>query len=178
MCFVSTSCCSSGSWNERGRGKIPSSSLLSCWLWPYCNPNCLWLSSVWRITGKGFWRALQRDSHVNEASLAVWLSAGLLWNSDLAVWYLLLHKLWLSLQLSNMNNLMMLPEFSTTSVQIPTWSCCTLVHCTLLWPRIPKPLTSTAMFPCTTAFVPTAANEKGAEVSQDIIELTARGRSE
>lgn len=25
-----------------------------CWVWPCCNPNCLWLSRVWRITGQGF----------------------------------------------------------------------------------------------------------------------------
>lgn len=25
-----------------------------CWVWPCYNPNCLWLSRVWRITGQGF----------------------------------------------------------------------------------------------------------------------------
>lgn len=47
----------------------------------------------------------------------------------------------------------MLLAFSTTSVHISTWSCCTLVCYTLLWLRIPTALTNTAVFPCATVFV-------------------------
>lgn len=47
----------------------------------------------------------------------------------------------------------MLLAFSTTSVHISTWSCCTLVCYTLLWLRIPTALTNTAVFPCATVCV-------------------------